>query len=115
MNEQAKHWHPLAIAILAIATAALGFGLLQADMVARIQWELRSESLLVVVLAWLKVYAGLVAILAYFEVIRQVHRVLHTVSPVVSNITKGPLIAMIVEMAALTGLFIFGFISGAVA
>ena len=106
MNAQSQHFQSISVTILAIATAAMGFGLFGADFrpVANLP-ETRLESFLAVA----KLLAGGLALLQYAAVLASVAKILIQDGNVSGRqVTLGPLVLMAVEMAFVAAIFVIG-------
>lgn len=115
MKAKAQHLQTLGTALLAMATAAVGFGLLQNTALAPTYAELLAFPQWAGIFAWGKVGFGIAAIVLYFIVVVNVRRMWSLDESITMNeIIQGPLFFMITEMGALTVLFIFSALSVAI-
>lgn len=115
MDAQTRHLQTLGMAILAVGSAAIGFGLLQNAALAPTYRELVSFPEWVGVFAWGKVFFGILAIAVYFGLILNVLLAWELGERIsVREITRGALLVMAVEMFALTMLFISGAVGVAI-
>ena len=107
MGPQTRHYQQLAIAILAIASAALGFSFWSHDFDLAFP---KCGSLDIQLWYWLRVVSPLVAALLFFALMVSVGNLFgHNRIVTAVDLVRGPLSWLYWEMAALTTLFISGY------
>ena len=107
VNQQSQHFQSLSLTILAIATAAIGFGLFGVDfpIIASLP-DLQGPALF---WAALKLICGAGGIVSYASVLVMVSKILTQDSPVTGRrVALGPLLLMGVVMAFVALIFISG-------
>ena len=95
--------HQLAIAILAIATAAIGFGLFGGDLPVG---ELIREDRFAAGIQYLKLMLIAVVVVSYFAVAISVARILPEDRVTGRQLAYGPMQWLVIEMAALAALYL---------
>ena len=106
MSSESQHFQSLSITILAIATAAIGFGLFGADF--RPVGNLATRGF-AGFLAAAKLLSGGLAFVQYLAVLVSVARILMQHGEVSGRqVTLGPLVLMGGEMALVAAIFIIG-------
>ena len=113
MGPRTRAYHQMAIAVLAIATAALGIALWAQDFdLTRPQ----SENRWIATLYWTQVASISVAILLYFATFASVARMLWQERNVTGrDLVRRPVVWLYFQMAALALLFLAGFLSDLIA
>ena len=106
MNPQTRHFQTLAVTILAIATAVIGFGLFGSDQLAGIEFRGTSGMVLA---ATLKLLLGLHALAQYGVLILSVGGLLRQRTTVTGQqVAHGPLLQMALVMASVALIYIIG-------
>ena len=106
MNPQTSHYQTLAITILAIATAVIGFGLFGSDQLAESNLQGSPETVLPTVF---KLILGLHALWQYGVLIWAVSDLLKQEVPVAGRqIAHGPLLLMALIATSVALIFIIG-------
>ena len=106
MNSESRHFQSLSVTILAIATAAMGFGLFGADFH---PVESFAEVGFETFLAAAKLLSGGLALIHYLAVLVSVARMLVQDSNVTGRqVTLGPLVLMGAEIAFVAAIFVIG-------
>ena len=107
INEQSRHFQSLSVTILAIATAAIGFGLFGADF--RIIASLPDLRGPVLFWAALKLVCGAGAMIGYTSVVVAVAKILTQGSPITGRqVALSALLLMGVVMVFVAFIFIIG-------
>ena len=106
MNSRTYHYQTLAVTILAIATAVIGFGLFSSEQLAGINLRGSSQTLLAPAF---KLAFGLNALAQYGILIGSVSGLLKQETPVTGRqVAHGPLLQMAWIMASVALIFIIG-------
>ena len=103
MTAKSPDRHQLAVAILAIATAAIGFGLFGSDLLVG---QLVRDGNFVAAIQYLKLALIAVAVISYFAVAISVARMLPDDHVTGRELAYGPTQWLVVEMAALAALYL---------
>lgn len=106
MNRQTYHCQTLAVTILAIATAVIGFGLFGSDQLADIEFQGTSE---MVMKAVLKLLLSLHALAQYGVLLLSVGGLLSQQITVTGRqVANGPLLQVALVMASVALIFVIG-------
>ncbi len=106
MNSQTCHYQTLAVTILAIATAVIGFGLFGSDQLVGIEFQGPQEMVLA---AALKLLLGLHALAQYGVLLAVIGGLIKQKTPVTGQqVTHGPLLQTALVMASVALIFIIG-------
>ena len=101
VDSQSQHFQSQAVAILALATAVLGFGLLGAEL--RVGMELWSTA---------KLVAGGYAIAAYVMTLRSIRDILKSEGVDGRDVAQGPPRYMFLVVTYVTSIFVIGIFDG---
>ncbi len=105
--------HQLAVAILAIATAAIGFGLFaQFDGPSAPKPELQMVGLVADLISVSRFVLISLTVVSYFLLLEKVSRLLSRDNLSGSELVNGPMTWLFVEMACLTGLHLSSLLIG---
>ena len=106
MNSNSRHFQSLSVTILAIATAAIGFGLFGADFH---PVESLAAAGFATFLASAKLLSGGLALIHYSAVLVSVARILmQDTNATGRQVSLGPLVLMGLEMAFVAAIFVIG-------